>query len=165
MSICDELREEIEATRFAYHQLLEKVPDDALKRPSDNPAWTIGEVLFHMSLAPRLMVADVSMITGQRKIYKLFPKLIPRVLFDWVNKVYTRSKGRNLSCQQLADAYDQATTNILQTLASVQEEDFQKSAIYPGWDPLLAGEVTLVQLFHYVKAHFVVHEQQIHKLI
>lgn len=165
MSIRDELREEIEATRAAYHQLLARVPDEALKRPSDNPAWTIGEVLFHMSLAPRLMVADVSMITGQSKVYQRFPKLIPRALFDWANKVYTRSKGKNLSRQQLADEYDQATTNILRTLESVQDEDFEKSAIYPGWDPLLAGEVTLVHLFHYVKAHFDVHAQQIDNLI
>ena len=165
MSVRDELREEIEGTRTAYHQLLEKVPDEALKRPSDNAAWTIGEVLFHMSLAPRLMVADVGMITGQRRYYQLVPKLIPRALFDWVNKVYTRSKGRNLSRQQLADEYDRAITNILQTLATVQDEDFEKSAIYPGWDPLLSGKVTLLQLFHYVQAHFDVHEQQIDNLI
>jgi len=165
MSVRDELHQEIEGTRTAFHQLLATIPDEALSRPSDNPAWTIGEVLYHMSLAPRLMVADVSMITGEHKSYQLVPKLIPQALFDWVNKVYTRSQGRNLSRSELADAYDQATAKILQTLASVQDEDFQKSAIYPGWDPLLSGEVTLVQLFHYVKAHFELHEQQIRNLI
>ncbi len=165
MSIRDELRQEIEETRAAFHRLLEEVPDEALSRPSDNPAWTVGEVLYHMSLAPRMMVSDVSMITGQRKVYKLLPKLIPQALFDWVNKVYTRSKGRNLSRAELANVYDEATRKILQVLESVQDEDFQKSAIYPGWDPLLAGEVTLAQLFHYVKAHFEVHERQIRNLI
>ena len=165
MAIREELRQEIEETRTAYHRLLAEVPDKALSRPSDNPAWTIGEMLFHMSLAPRLMVSDVSMITGQRKLYQLFPKLIPQALFDWINKVYTQSKGRKLSHPELADHYDRATAKILQTLESVQDEDFQKSAIYPGWDPLLSGEVTLVRLFHYVKAHFEVHERQIRNLI
>lgn len=157
----EELQEEIEATRRDFHQLLDEVPDEALPQPSDNPAWTIGEVLYHMSLAPRLMVADVSMITGQRQVYQLFPKLVPQALFDWVNKVYTRSKGRNLSRRQLAEAYDRATEQILKTLAAVQDDDFTKSAEYPGWDPLLSGEVTLVQLFHYVKAHFELHAGQI----
>ena len=165
MSIRDDLRREIEDTHAAFHHLLEEVSDEALSRPSDNPAWTIGEVLYHMSLAPRLMVSDVSMITGQRQVYKLLPKLIPQALFDWVNKVYTRAKGRRLSRPQLAAAYDEATGKILQVLESVQDEDFQKSAIYPGWDPLLAGEVTLTQLFHYVKAHFEVHARQIRQLI
>jgi hypothetical protein len=160
MSVRDELHQEIEETCVAFHQLLEKVPDEALSRPSDNPAWTNGEVLYHMSLAPRFMVADVSMITSQRNVYKLLPRLIPQALFDWVNKVYTRSKGRDLSRQELADAYDRATANILETLGLVKEEDFTKSAIYPGWDPLLSGEVTLAKLFHYVKAHFEFHKQQ-----
>jgi hypothetical protein len=126
MSIRDELHQEIEDTQDSFHKLLEKVPDEALSRPSHNPAWTIGEVLYHMSLAPGLMVADVSMITSQRKIYKLIPQLIPRALFDWANKVYTRSKGRNLSRQELADAYDQATAKILKTLEAVEEEDFNE---------------------------------------
>ncbi|MDX1414441.1 MAG: DinB family protein [Candidatus Promineifilaceae bacterium] len=165
MSVRDELRHEIEETRAAFHQLLAKIPDEALSRPSDNPAWTIGEVLYHMSLAPRLMVADVSMITSQRNVYQLFIKMIPQSLFDWVNKIYTRSKGSNLSRQELAAAYDQATAKILQTLHEVKDEDFRKSAAYPGWDPLLSGEVTLGHLFHYVKAHFEVHEQQIRRLI
>lgn len=165
MSIRDDLRQEIEDTHAAFHHLLEEVSDESLSRPSDNPAWTIGEMLYHMSLAPRLMVSDVRMITGQRQVYKLLPKLIPQALFDWVNQVYTRSKGQNLSRAKLADEYDAATRKILQVLESVGDEDFQKSALYPGWDPLLSGEVTLVQLFHYVKAHFEVHEQQIRNLI
>jgi hypothetical protein len=160
-----ELRREIEDTRAAFHDLLNAVPDVALSRRSDNPAWTIGAVLHHMSLAPRMMVADVSMITGQSKAYRIVPKLVPRSLFDWVNKVYTRYGARNVSRQSLADEYDDATAKILRTLESVSDEDFLKSATYPGWDPLLSGDTTLVQLFHYVKAHFEIHQQQVRSLI
>jgi hypothetical protein len=60
-----------------------------------------------------------------------------------------------------ASKSDQATTRILATLASVDDDDFEKSATYPDWDPLLSGEVTLTQLFHYVRAHFESHEPQI----
>jgi hypothetical protein len=164
-AIRDELRREIEDTRAAFHELLDAVPDDALSRPSDNSAWTIGAVLHHMSLAPRLMVADVGMITGQSSAYRLIPKIVPRSLFDWVNKVYTRYGARSASRQSLADEYDDATSKILRTLESVNDEDFMKAATYPGWDPLLSGDTTLVQLFHYVKAHFEVHQQQIRGLI
>jgi hypothetical protein len=165
MTVREELRREIEDTRTAFHSLLDAVPDEALSRASDNPAWTIREVLFHMSLAPRLMVADVSMITHQRRGVQVVTKVIPQSLFDWVNKVYTRRRGRSASRRRLLDEYDQATAKILRTLDTVAEEDFKKSATYPGWDPLLSGETTLVQLFHYVRAHFEVHEQQIRGLL
>jgi hypothetical protein len=111
------------------------------------------------------MVADVSMITRQRRSFQVLAKVIPQSLFDWVNKVYTHRRGRSASRQRLREEYDQATAKILRTLDSVAEEDFKKSAVYPGWDPLLSGETTLVQLFHYVKAHFQVHEQQIRTLL
>lgn len=83
MSIKEELRIEILDTRRAFHALLAEIPDEALSGPSDNPAWTIGEVLFHME--------------------------------------------------------------------------------YPGYDPLLGGEVTLERLFRYIKLHFEAHAVQIRK--
>jgi hypothetical protein len=67
----------------------------------------------------------------------------PQGIFDWVNKVATRHRGQKLGRVDLARQYDQATTRILATLASVDDDDFEKSATYPDWDPLLSGEVTL----------------------
>lgn len=78
----ERLRGDIEDTRLAFHRLLESVPDETFSRPSANPAWTVGQVLYHMSLAPRFMVLDVRMIGGQRWIYRLVPKLMPKRLFN-----------------------------------------------------------------------------------
>jgi len=36
----------MEETRLAFHQLLDSLPERALDLPSDNPAWTIGEVIY-----------------------------------------------------------------------------------------------------------------------
>jgi hypothetical protein len=47
----------------------------------------------------------------------------------------------------------------------VSDTDFTKSARYPGWDPLLSGEVTLQELFGYVAAHFRAHEEQIRRAL
>jgi hypothetical protein len=55
MSTREELRQEIEATKIESHKLLNSVPVEAYDLPSDNPAWTIGEVLYHMSIAPRML--------------------------------------------------------------------------------------------------------------
>ncbi len=149
------------ATRDAFHRLLDEIPDAALSEPSDNPAWTIREVLFHMSLAPRLMVSDIAMITRGPWLVRVVPRLVPQGVFDWCNKVYTRERGRRKSRRALAAEYDRATETILGALARLDEADLGRSAVYPGWDPLLAGEVTLARLFHYVQAHFDTHAEQI----
>jgi hypothetical protein len=118
-----------------------------------------------MSVAPALMVADVSLITEQHTLALALMRHLPQGVFDWVNKVATQYKGRDLDQQALATAYDAATTRIIATLERVQDDDFVKSAVYPGWDPLLSGEVSLEKLFHYVKAHFETHEPQIRVVV
>lgn len=67
------------------------------------------------------------------------------------------------SRRALGAEYDHATETILRTLARVDEADLRRSALYPGWDPLLAGEVTLARLFHYVRAYFETHAAQIRR--
>jgi hypothetical protein len=162
MSIRENLRLEIEDTQEAFHQLLESIPDKAFGLPSDNPAWTIGEVLYHMSIAPRMLGTDVKMILNQNWFYRLIPAIIPKRLFDWLNKILTKFGARNLTRKFLASEYDKAHLATLKALDEVKEADFEKKLIYPDWDPLLSGEVTLERLFHYIKLHFDVHVAQIH---
>jgi hypothetical protein len=125
----------------------------------------VGEVLYHMSVAPALMVADVSLITKERRMAQAMLRHFPQGVFDWLNKVATRHRGRDLRRADLAREYDEATSRILATLANVKDDDFPKSARYPDWDPLLSGDVTLTQLFHYVRAHFESHEPDIRKKV
>lgn len=165
MSTREQLRQEIEATRVAFYQLLDSIPEEAYDLPSDNPAWTVGEVLYHMSIAPRLLGNDVKMIVQQNWIYRLVPALIPKAVFDWLNKVLTRYGARNLSHDFLAREYDQAHNAALQALDGVADTDFGKRLHYPDWDPLLSGDVTLERLFHYVKVHFDAHAVQIRRIL
>ena len=78
-----ELLQEIEEIRQRYHMLLQSIPDSVFTNPSSNPAWTIGEVLYHMSLAPRFMVADVKIILERPWLLQLLPILLPEWLFHW----------------------------------------------------------------------------------
>lgn len=59
------------------------IPHQNLSRIS---TWTIGEMLYHMSLAPRFLSKDVKMITNQNWLYRIIPVIIPKQLFDWLNK-------------------------------------------------------------------------------
>jgi len=159
------IRQEIEATRTSFQELLASIPDEAFSLPSDNPAWTVGEVLYHMSIAPRFLSKDVKMITNQNWMYRIIPVLIPKQLFDWLNKKLTKYGARKLSREFLAVEYDKAHQATLIALGEVKETDFKKKLNYPDWDPLLSGEVTLERLFRYVKVHFDAHAAEIPKRI
>ena len=89
----------------------------------------------------------------------------PTRWFHWINERFTRWGARNLSPQFLAEQYDRATVRALRALDSVADADFSRALVYPDWDPMLSGVVTLEALFQYVKRHFDAHAAEIEKLI
>jgi hypothetical protein len=165
MTIREELYQEINATRDKYDNLVESIPENAYPLPTDNPAWNVGQILYHMSMAPRNLRRDVKMILGQNWLYRLIPSVVPKKLFDWLNKHLTRYGARKVSQEFLAAEYEKAHKATLKALAEVEDKDFEKSLVYPGWDPLLSGEITLESLFHYVKKHFDSHAAQLTMIV
>jgi len=81
------------------------------------------------------------MITTQNWMYKIIPVIIPKQLFEWVNKNLTKYGARNLSREFLTAEYDKAHLPTIKALDEVKETDFDKKLNYPDWDPLLSGEV------------------------
>lgn len=166
MSLKEELSREMESTRQNFHHLLDSVPESVYLHPSDNPAWTIGEVLFHISLAPRFLTADLRMIIGQTWISKLIGFFVPKALFDKLNEYFTKLwANRNMTHEKLGRAYDKAHENAMRALESVKEDDFAKSLEYPDYDELLTGVVSVEKLYRYITIHFNVHAEQIRKSI
>jgi hypothetical protein len=145
--------------------LLDSVPEALYPHPSDNPAWTIGEVLYHMSLAPRFLTADLRLILGQEWLAKSIGALIPKSLFDRLNEHFTRRwASRNMTREKLRRAYDQAHDNAIGALSKLSEGELGKSLEYPEFDELLAGVVSVEKLYRYITIHFKVHAEQIRKI-
>ncbi|MEZ4519310.1 MAG: DinB family protein [Chloroflexota bacterium] len=161
MSLREDLRIEIESTRGDFRTLLAEVPDETLTQPSANPAWTIGELFYHMSLAPRLLVADVSLITRHRWVFGIVKRVLTMQLFNWFNERYTRRGAQPLTRKHLTAEYDRALAVALNTLDQVSDEDLTMSLDYPAIDPYLSGNVTVERVFRYVRAHFDEHAAQI----
>lgn len=165
MSLKKELAREMESTRRDFHHLLDSVPEASYAHPSDNPAWTVGEVLYHMSLAPRFLTADLRLILGQSWIARVLGALVPKSLFDRLNEHFTkRWASRNMTREKLALAYEQAHDQALRALENLKEEDFSKSLKYPDYDELLMGVVSVEKLYRYITIHFKAHEEQIRKI-
>ena len=159
-TIKDQLRIELEATRQDFHQLLAEVPQEMLDLPSLNPDWTICEIFFHMSLAPRNLPSDVLMIRHLKRVPK-----IPAGPFNWLNSYRTKRGARNLDKAGLAEKYDQAHSRTLAALESVKNEEWDFGIEYPSWDPMLSGYVTMLRLFQYIRLHFDAHAEEIRSAV
>ena len=152
----EEIRAELEATRAAYHELIGSLTDEDWGKPSGNPAWTIGQVAYHMTLAPRMLPADVRMIRRGWRVPQP-----PAALFNRLNVLLTRLGARRPTRQTVGQTYDEAHARALDVLDTIEEGEWEKGLDYPSWDPQLSGHVTLERLFRYLTVHFQCHAEQI----
>ncbi len=149
------IRQELEATRTAYHELLTTTPDEMWEMPTSNPSWNVRQVLFHIILAHKFLPQDMKLLRSGRMFTP------PKQLFDRLNDWYTRWAARNQNRQTLVAEFDKAHNNILHVLDTVQEEEWELSGTYPDINENLAGERTIADMFHYLTVHFWEHEAEI----
>lgn len=157
---CGALRSELEETRQRFYALAAELSADDWRRPTSNPAWNVGEMMFHITVAARFLPGDVWLI---RRLGRVM--LPPAWVFHRLNELVTRRMGRRYTHMTISQAYDEAHAAALRALETIRESDWAKSAVYPGWDPLLSGRVTLADLFHYVARHFDHHAAEIRAAI
>jgi hypothetical protein len=155
-TVRSEIRVELETTRTSFHELLSSISAEDWSRRSGNLAWTVGEVMYHMTLALRLLPSDVRLIRS----LAWAPKL-PAFLFDWLIAALTRLGARRQTRFTVAEEYEAAHATVLQLLETIQEDEWGRGMDYPAWDPLLSGYVTLERLFRYPAVHFESHAEQV----
>lgn len=154
------IAQSLEETRAQYHQLLAELSEDDWHKPSMNPAWTVGEVMFHIITALRFLPADVSLIRKNRRVPRL-----PAFLFHRFNEWYARRGARKTDRGHIGALYDREHRRVLVLLEEIGPDEWNKGMNYPGWDPQLSGFVTLEQLFLYPCAHFQTHAREIRQVL
>src|SRR5512147_1467523 len=103
MSLKEELAQDLESTRLGFHNLLDSVPEALYSHPSDNPAWTIGGVLYHITIGPPAIRFEIWMIHRVPWIFKALTPTTSRI-FNWGNALLARDPAR-ITRQTLAKAY------------------------------------------------------------
>jgi hypothetical protein len=161
MSLKEILEQEIEETRERYIALVNSIPESDYSLATDNPAWTMGDILYHITLGPHALSLEIWMIVNARGLFQLGMKYFPSRLFNRVNAIFTQ-RGKRINRQTLIKAYEAGHAGIRSRLRRTREEDMQKSVVYPvEFVSELAGEVSVERLFRYVKGHFEVHSNQL----
>jgi len=165
MDLKAELEQQLEETRQNFHHLLDTVPETLYHHPSDNPAWTIGGVLYHITLGPPAIRFEIWMIRNARGLFQFFMNDATARIFNWGNAIFTRHPKR-MTRQGLIKAYEAGHAGLRSSLKRTNEKDFQKAILYPtSFVPEIAGTVSIEALFRYATKHFEVHEKQIRKAL
>jgi hypothetical protein len=161
MGLKEELMTEIESTRREYHQLVASTPEKFYGHPSANPAWTIGDVLYHITLGPPAIRAEIWMI-------RYAPWLFSTALNNWTAGIFNRGNAlfarhpKRITPKTLIRNYERGHAGLMASLRSMREADFRKSIRYPdSFVTELAGVVSVERLFRYIKLHYELHASQI----
>jgi hypothetical protein len=160
MTLKDDLAQELEVTRQNFHHLLDSIPEVSYVHPSNNPAWTIGDVLYHITLGPPAIRFEIWMIRSAPWMFKILNDATSKI-FNWGNALFA-NRTKRITRQRLIKAYEAGHLGLMSSLRRMREEDWGKSVMYPEvFVSELAGTVTVERLFRYIKLHFDVHAGQI----
>lgn len=158
-----DLEKELDETYRRFFALVESIPEADYPLPTENPAWTVGDILYHITLGPRALALEIWMTIHAGGLYNLLMRHFPSRFFNSVN-AWFGNRRRRISRQSLLKAYGRAHTVIKSRLSRTREEDLLKTAVYPlDYVSDLKGEVSVERLFRYVTGHFEEHEQALRK--
>lgn len=164
MRLKEDLSQEMETTRQNFHHLLDSIPEALYVHPSANPAWTIGDVLYHITLGPPAIRVEIWMIRYAPWLFKTLNNTTSKI-FNWGNALFARQPQR-ITRQRLLKAYEAGHAGLISSLRRVREDDFGKTVNYPEvFVSELAGVVTIERLYRYVTLHFEVHAEQINAVL
>ncbi|MEX2159086.1 MAG: DinB family protein [Dehalococcoidia bacterium] len=145
------LRAELESTRKDFHELLVSLSDEDWKKKSANPAWSVGQLVWHLTWGLEFTPKAVGYC---RKGKAPNP---PSWLVAPGNVLITRFGSRGATRASAGEKYDRSHAVILETLGGVRDDEWHKGTRAYGID------YTIESLFREVSAHFREHEADIMK--
>lgn len=164
----DAIRTELAATRDAFHALSRSLSAADRRRQSTNPAWTNGEVLFHITFAFMLLPSLMWLVRLFGHLPKTWSKPfavllnLSTPLFNWVNALGPHIGGRIYHGGRLDQKYDRVHTHIVRLLDAIPDGEMRRGMYYPAkWDGLFHPYMTLADLFVYPTIHFRFHRDQL----
>ena len=164
----EEILAELAATRSAFHALLEPLSDADLRKPSHNPGWTNGEILFHMTFGFILILTLGPMVRLWGRLPKRSSSGFARLLngmtgfFNWFNALGPRAGGKVFTRKRIGRLYDWVYRALVRLVNSVHDDEWTRGMYYPDrWDALFSEYMTLEQVLHYPTVHFNFHVEQL----
>ena len=164
----EHLRCELEAARREFYDMVTSISEPWWAKPSHNPGWTNGQLLFHVLLGFILVLP----LAGILLFFGHLPAVCSRTfaailnfstpLFNRINAVGPRAGAFLLGRAGLISKFDQVHGRILERLERVRPGDWALAMHYPTrWDPRFKTPMHMEDLFRYPVDHLRHHQQQL----
>lgn len=121
------LRAELEATRAAFHRLLDEAAGERWRAGSPSSAWTVGEVLVHLTWALEQLPQEVEMARRGKGMFNM-PQWIADPGSYWI----IRWQARKADPASLRRRYDAAMDATIAALETVPDSDWGLGAPFYG---------------------------------
>ncbi len=145
---------ELEATRSAFHVLLDSVAGSLWETQAVGSAWTVREEMWHIAWGMQFM-ADL-IRNARRRIGLPRP---PMHVADLINARYARLRAGRATPVSVAQRYDRTHRAVLKLLAEIEEGEWKRSV-------RVFGKVqTIRELFQGISHHFDEHASRIRPLL
>jgi hypothetical protein len=164
----ESIRSELEHARSDFHAMLDSLDEEGWYRQSRNPAWTNGQLLFHITLGFGLIPALLPIVKCFGKLPPVFSEKFAALLnwstpfFNWINALAPRIGARIYKLDSLGRKFDKVHNTIIKRLYSIGDEEWKLGMHAPvKWDPARFEEfMQLEAFFRYPVAHFRHHKTQ-----
>ncbi len=164
----EKIRAELEATRRTFHALLVILTEPDLRKRSQNPGWTNGEILAHMLFGLIILRALLPIVRCWGRFPKAASKPFAQLLnaftvpFNGINAQGARLQARLFTFPRIGKLFDQVYAAVTQQLNAIEGDEWNRGMYYPThWDPNFGDFMTVEDLFHYTNHHFNFHAKQI----
>jgi pimeloyl-ACP methyl ester carboxylesterase len=141
------LRAELEATNTQFRTLVESLSEERWRQPCLGSAWTVGEVMVHLTWALEQLPAEVASARRGQGMFNYLAWLADPVSY-WTNRWDARGATR----ASVVGRYDAAMAAVLASLDTVADGDWALGANFYGH-----GFYTIEGLFHTPAQHLAEH--------
>jgi hypothetical protein len=144
------LRAGLEATRADFRRLLDAASGDRWRSKSPSSAWTVGEVLVHLTWALEYLPKEVEMARQGKGMFNM-----PKWLADPGSYWMIRWQARKSDPESVRRRYDAAIDAAIAALEAVPDTDWHLGAPFYGH-----GFHTVAALFETPARHLAEHTGQ-----
>ena len=121
------LRAELEAAREMFHVLIHANGKTQWRQKSPSSAWTIGEVLVHLTWALEYLPKEVQSALRGKGMFNM-----PGWLGDPLSYWYIRWAARSAAPEAIIQRYDRAMDAAIQLLDTIKEDEWARGANFYG---------------------------------
>jgi uncharacterized protein (TIGR03083 family) len=113
-----QIRDDLEGTRRAYHELLESLSEDDWRRRSGNPDFTVKALMWHMAWALGWLARSIDRV---RQAKGFNP---PGFLVNPLRELAIRAYALRATPERAARRYDEGHAALLARLDEVRDDEW-----------------------------------------